>query len=227
MARPDESVRTGIIVANLFCYYFLFGKRKIIIHPFIGIPLGDNLHYQNLFMHWSTESSEYIVQHHYFTARKDVCKMPNGYIVDPYFVVELPASACAMALTAEGEMIMIRQYRHPIHETLLEVPGGFIDEQEDPVVAMRRELLEETGYEFADVQLLVKTAANPGVLNNFTYLFLATGGKKIAAQKLDHNEEIDIELLPLETVRGLLDEGKIVQALHACCLFYGFNKLGQ
>lgn len=176
-------------------------------------------------MNWSIESSDYIIQHHYFTARKDVCKTPGGHMVDAYFVVELPPSACAMALTQEGEVIMIQQYRHPIGKTVLEIPGGFVDENEDIATAMHRELLEETGYEFSGMELLVKVAANPGVLNNFTYLFLATGGKKVAAQKLDHNEEIVIELMAPEEVKNLLNDGKIVQALHACCLFYGFNKL--
>ena len=120
-------------------------------------------------MNWSIQSSEYIVQHHYFTARKDICKMPDGFIVDPYFVVELPASACAFAHTAQGEAIMIKQYRHPIGKVILEIPGGFVDKDEDAAVAMHRELLEETGYEFSSMELLCKVAANPGVLNNFTY----------------------------------------------------------
>ena len=71
------------------------------------------------------------------------------------------------------------------------------------------------------------TAANPGVLNNFTQLYLATGGKKIKDQQLDANEEINIILKSLEEVKEILNQSKIIQSMHALCLFYGFAKLKE
>lgn len=143
-------------------------------------------------MNWKILSSKYISQHQYFTARQDRCEMPDGQIVDAYFVVELPESVCAMAVTENNEVILAKQYRHPISETLLEIPGGFIDQGESPDTAIERELLEETGYAFTKFDYLGKVAANPGALNNYTHLYLARGGKKISAQALDHNEEIEV-----------------------------------
>lgn len=176
-------------------------------------------------MNWKTISSKYLSKHIYFTAREDRCEMPDGRIVDPYFVVEMPPSVCAMAITEANEVILVKQYRHPIGDSILELPGGFIDEQERGEAALSRELLEETGYQFSKIHFLGSVAGNPGVLNNFTGLYLATGGKKIAAQKLDHNEEIEILLYPLQEVKDMLMRNEIKQALHATCLFYGFNKL--
>ena len=64
-------------------------------------------------MNWKKISSEYISKHQYFTARKDVCEMPDGTIVPEYFVVELPTSVCALAITEDDKVVMIKQYRHP------------------------------------------------------------------------------------------------------------------
>lgn len=176
-------------------------------------------------MNWKTLSSKYLSRHIYFTAREDRCEMPDGTIVEQYFVVEMPTSVCALALTKDGEAILVKQYRHPVEDTLLELPGGFVDKGETSETAIKRELLEETGYELSDCIFLARVTANPGVLNNYTDLYLATGGIKRSTQKLDYNEEIEIQLTPLEEVRQMLLKNEFKQALHTSCLFYAFSKL--
>jgi len=177
-------------------------------------------------MIWETLSTEYIVRHKYFVARQDVCRMQNGKIIEPYFVVELPPTATALALTEEGKVVLVKQYRHPIGEVIYETPGGFIDQGEDAVTGMKRELLEETGYTFSKVEHLGRLAANPALLTNFTDFFLATGGKKTAGQQLDDNEEIDIVLVSMEELQDMLKRQDIKQSLHVNCIFYGLMKLG-
>ena len=175
-------------------------------------------------MKWTVRASKYLSQHRYFTARVDTCEMPDGTIVDEYFVVELPASVCALAVTEDGKAILVKQYRHPVEEALYEIPGGFTDPGETPEQSIARELQEETGYCFEHIYPVGKTAANPGVLNNYTYLFLATGGKPAGSQQLDHFEDIQLEFFPLEEVRQMLKKNQIVQALHSTCMLYAFQK---
>jgi 8-oxo-dGTP pyrophosphatase MutT (NUDIX family) len=96
-----------------------------------------------------------------------------------------------------------------------------------PEKAIARELLEETGYEFSNYDYLGEVAANGGLLNNYTKLYLATGGKKVAKQNLDHNEEIKVELISIDELIELLLESKIVQSLHANAIFYALIKMGR
>ncbi|MEJ7766322.1 MAG: NUDIX hydrolase [Chitinophagaceae bacterium] len=178
-------------------------------------------------LHWKTLSSEYISKHIYFTARRDSCQRRDGVVIDPYFVVELPTAATAFALTEEKKVVLVKQYRYPINDVLLETPGGFVDAGEDFITAMKRELLEETGYEFRSVDYLGRFAANPGVLNNYTEMFFATGGIKTASQELDANEELEIVEVTIEEVINLVVSQKIVQSVHANCIFLALLKLGR
>ena len=174
---------------------------------------------------FKTLTSDYLNKHQYFTARKDSYRTPAGKIVDPYYVVELPTCVCAMALTEEREVILVSQYRYPVDEVLIELPGGFVDQDEQPQQAIQRELLEETGYSFSSFHYLGITAGNPGVLNNFTHMFLALGGKKTHGQQLDNNEEIELILKRLSEVKLMLQQHEILQSMHALCLFHGFHFL--
>lgn len=178
-------------------------------------------------MKWKTLETEYLTTYPYFTSRKDRCETPEGKIVPAYYVVELPTSVCALCLTEDQQALLVKQYRHPIGEVSIEVPGGFVDEGETAAEAIRRELQEETAYSFSKITEVGRIAANPGVLNNWTYFFLAQGGVPHGEQQLDDHEFLKVEKVPLAEVKRMLLENEIAQSLHANCIFYALRVLGE
>lgn len=177
---------------------------------------------------WKTLSSEYLFKDTWFTIRKDTCKTQEGKIISPYYVYEFPTWVTAVALTADGKIILERQYRHGLQQTSYETPGGCVDDTDASLQeAIARELLEETGYEFQHYEYLGKTSCNPSTNNNWMHIFLATGGKLIQQQELDHNEEIEVHLFSINEVKKLLREQQIIQSMHVTALFYGLEKLGE
>lgn len=194
----------------------------------VELTITDPEYQEMKTMKWKTISSEYLFNDLWFKVRKDRCMTPGGTIVDPYYVYEFPEWVTALPVTQEGKIIMVRQYRHALGETCIEIPGGCVDDTDKSFEdAIRRELLEETGYEFATIEYLGKTSANPSTNSNLMHMFLARGGKKIAEQKLDSNEEIEIELLSVHEVKELLKENRIIQAMHVTCLKYGLEKMRE
>ena len=178
-------------------------------------------------LNWKTISSEYLFKETWFTVRNDSCEDPNGKIIAPYYVFEFPTWVTAVALTEDGKIIIERQYRHPIGEACYEIPGGCVDDTDPSLeAAIERELLEETGYRFEKLEYLGKTSANPSTNSNWMHIYLATGGKLVKAQDLDHNEDIEIYLFTVEEVKQLLRENKIFQSMHVTALFYGLEHLG-
>ena len=177
---------------------------------------------------WKTLSSEYLSHETWFTVRKDTCERNDGTIVNNYYVFEFPEWATAFALTAEGKILMTKQYRQALGEVCIELPGGCIDKTDaSQEEAIRRELLEETGYVFDEVKPLGKISANPSTNTNLMHMFLATGGKKVKEQSLDHNEEIDVFELSFDELMQLVDENKIMQSMHLSTIYYALRYLGK
>ena len=177
-------------------------------------------------LEWKLIHSEYVHKGPWATLRADKCEMPDGRIVDEYFVLEYPNWVNAVALTTENKIVMVRQYRHAANIVSLEIPGGVIDGDEAPLDAVRRELLEETGYQFDDIEPICTIYPNPSTADNQTFCYLAKGGIKVQGQSLDEHEEIIVEEYTIDEVKQLLADNKIPQSLHCTALFYALIKLG-
>ena len=176
---------------------------------------------------WQKLASKYLVKEKWATLRVDTCKLQDGAIKDDYYVLEYPNWVNAVALTQDGRIILVRQYRYAADIISLEIPGGVMDGDESPETAIKRELLEETGYSFDTCKLVATLYANPATSNNKTFTFLLTGGIKTHEQHLDEHEILNVEEYTVEEVKQLLTDNKIDQALHVAGLFYGLSAISH
>lgn len=176
---------------------------------------------------WKLLSSEYLFNDTWLRARKDTCLKPDGSIVTPYYVIEYPQWATGLAITKDNKAVLVKQYRHALGRTCIEIPGGCIDEvDDDNYQAIRRELLEETGYAFDKVEYLGYTSPNPSTNSNLMHMFLLTGGEKVQEQDLDANEQIEVMLVPMQDLLEMVQQNKFVQAMHVTTILYALQKLG-
>ena len=176
---------------------------------------------------WVTISSEYLFRRPWLTVRHDKVRLPDGRINPEFYVLEYPDWVNIIAITADGEFVMERQYRHGLDKTCYELAAGVVEDGETPLEAARRELEEETGYGGGEWKELMLISGNPSTTSNLTHCFLAVGVEKVSAQHLDSTEDLSVCLLALDQVRQLLVSDKIRQSLMAAPLwkYFAENRL--
>lgn len=149
--------------------------------------------------------------------RVDEVLLPDGR-VSTREVVEYSGAVAIVPLTDKREVVLVRQYRHPVGRELIEIPAGKIEPGEEPVACARRELSEEVGLEAGRLDYLGKFYPTPGFANELTHLFLATELSPCAASP-DDGEFIEVLRLPFEEALKKVLSGEICDAKTICGLF--------
>lgn len=167
---------------------------------------------------WKVERSDYIVKTPWLTVRQDAVRLPDGGFMPDYYVFEYPNWVNMVAVTTDGQLILVRQYRHGIAGIHYELCAGTVDPDDGLseaglLLAAQRELLEETGYGGGQWQLFMTLSANTGTHTNLNYTFLATGVVWQQPQQLDETEAITVHLVSPEQALAIVDSGQMVQAM--------------
>lgn len=177
-------------------------------------------------LRWKMLSTRYVFQDRWFQARADSCEFPDGRIIEPYYVVEVPNWVNTVVVTSDERMIFVRQYRYPVDQVTLELPGGVMEKNETPEVAALREMREETGHTSNEVSFLMQLAPNPAINNNTAYFFLAQNAVPTASTNPDAFEDIDIVSLSKQEVLQMLKENKFQHGVQIGPLYAALLRIG-
>ena len=163
---------------------------------------------------WEKIDSREVVDCNILRVRRDRSRSPRTGAVHDVHVLEMPDWINVVPVTAEGNVVLIRQFRHGMEETRLEIPGGAVEVGEaNPMEAARRELLEETGYAAETLLSLGSVAPNPAIQNNRCSSFLAVNAALAGGQQLDDGEDIEVEEVPFRSIPELIRDGTINHSL--------------
>ena len=161
--------------------------------------------------------------------KKDTVSLPNGKLA-PRELIRHPGAVCIVPLTDDGKVLIERQFRYPVNEILTEIPAGKLDGKgEDPELAARRELLEETGAQAKELIYMGKFYPTCAYSDEVIHMYLAKG-LTFGQRKLDEDEFLNVETVPLdvlvsEIMAGRIPDGKTQAAvMRAYVMERGFDK---
>ncbi|MGB1251795.1 MAG: NUDIX hydrolase [Candidatus Promineifilaceae bacterium] len=170
---------------------------------------------------WKTLNSNYVLKDRWIAVRADTVQMPNGRVLDPFYALEYPDYVNMVGITTDKQVILVRQYRHGVQRTVLEIPAGMMDPKDaSPLAAAQREMREETGYTSEQWIQLPSLSPNSANHRNMSHQFLALNMVLNDEQTLDDSEQLEIIQLSIEETITELHAGAFLTAAHTGALFF-------
>jgi len=175
--------------------------------------------------YWTVTHSRYPIRDQWLTVRADSCRMPDGTGIAPYYVLEYPPWVAVVAMTASRELVLVREYRHGLGQTILGLPCGNVAPGETATEAAHRELREETGYGGKRISELGRLSPNPATHANLLHCFLIKPVSPVTIPDCDPTEKIETVLMTVDQLAEQIAEGKFCHALHLAALFLALDQL--
>lgn len=170
---------------------------------------------------WKTLKTEYVHKSPYGNIRKDICELPNGMVINDYYVNEYSDWVNAVVLTKEKQVVLVEQYRHAGRDIYLEIPAGKREVDETDEEGIIREIIEETGYiSHLSPIFLGEFMINPATQNNKIKTYLLLDAFQQFQQDLDQTEEINIQLMDFELLGSLINTNEIKTQLFTAHAYY-------
>ncbi len=175
--------------------------------------------------HWTVRSSTYRVNEPFLRVRSDTVELPDGTVIENYFVRESRGFAIVAAITPDRRIVLVRQYKHGIAQIVLELPAGMIDPGEAPEACAIRELAEETGYAGEPPRLLRTLFADPTSSNASFHVFLIENAVPKFAQSLDTTEAIVVETVTIQELHTAVRDGRIGSGSQVAAVYVALDHI--
>ena len=163
-------------------------------------------------------SSETIAAGGMLTVKRDQVRLPNGNISQREYVMH-PGAVVVVPLLPNGNIILEKQFRYPLHQVFIELPAGKIDAGEDILVTGQRELLEETGYSATQWIKIGHQHPCIGYSNEVIHMYLARG-LTAGAHRRDDDEHLEVFEAPFEQCLSMIQNGEITDGKTIVALLF-------
>lgn len=174
---------------------------------------------------WTIRESVYRIDEKFLRLRSDTVELPDGTVIDNYYVRESRGFTIIAAVTPDRHLVLVRQYKHGAGQIMLELPAGMVDPDEAPETCAVRELAEETGYAGDPPRLLRTLVVDPTNSNGFFHLYLVENATPQFAQSLDVTEDIVVETAPLAEVRAMVRDGRINSSSQVAAVYVALDHI--
>jgi len=175
---------------------------------------------------WTFLYSKILYTCRIFSLKKEGYRSPRTGREHDFFLLESTDWVNVIPRTEDGRIILVKQYRIGTKDFSLEIPGGMLDEGDDPAGAAARELLEETGYAGEEPILLGVVHPNPAIQTNRCYTYLINNVVFKTPPQQDSTEDIEVQFASLAHIPELIRKGKITHALVIAAFYWYFSKTG-
>ena len=173
---------------------------------------------------WKTLKEELLVSTRVFDVVQQTEVTENGLQGD-YMAIKAPDWVVIVPVY-QGNFVMVRQWRHGEDKLTTELPGGVVNEGEDPQVCAERELLEETGFQAGKMTYLGRCSSNPALFKNHFNVYLAEELTPTGQQHLDADELLDYYLVPVEDAVRDFASGEYTHAYTGTAMMLYFREKG-
>ncbi len=163
-------------------------------------------------------SSQTLASGGMLTVKRDQVRLPNGNTSQREYVIH-PGAVVVVPILPNGNVVLEKQFRYPLHQVFIELPAGKIDAGEDVLITGQRELMEETGYSASDWIKLGHQHPCIGYSNEIIHIYLARGLSAGAHQR-DGDEHLDIFEAPFEQCISMIQRGEITDGKTIIALFF-------
>lgn len=166
---------------------------------------------------WKKLESRKVAKSTFFTLEEDDVKLPDGQM-KTYTMLEIPDFAGVLPVI-DDKLVMIKNYRYPIDEMVLELPAGLIDQDESPMETAERELEEETGYILKNAEKLVEYNPIASLNTQKAHLFIGDAEEGGELNR-DKGEEMEVNIIPIKEMYKKLENRELSHPHTMIALFY-------